>query len=684
MDKDALRLNRRDLLKLGGAALVGSVANLRADPVSAAVTTACSGAGAIEVYPTTPLILSPFTDPLPVLAPLAPVPMSEVLKWTFQPGPGVGQQDSSGNTHQLWPTQLGLPDPRQTGLIYLLKVQVAEHRFTTSLVQPIGPDGRPVIPPGTRNANPRPLPGSTVYGFNARDRQLRGEAVFPGPMIYARYGFPNLVRFENHLDENPLSLDRNDFGDPGLGFLTHLHNGHTASESDGNPHWRPDGYHPKEWVDNLYLNIPAGGDPDEKMSFLWFHDHFEGHTGANVYKGMVGIYPVYDPVLDRGDERINDGVNLRLPGVPNATTGRVDYDIPLAVYDCALDDGVTQHQDFHNGCGETHPEWWGKTYFRHFPNHGFVGDLFTINGVAFPVLHVDRRKYRLRFLDASVSRVYEFMLMSSTSKPVAAPGTQGQYQLPDGQQCMRFTQIASEGGLLPFPVVRNSFQIWPAKRREFIVDFSKYLDGTPTTKGDEIYLVNLTDMSNGRGPDSSTGSRAPMMKIVIGDLAPDNSVIPSVLRPLPVIDTRNRRQRTFELQRGGFGGEIEWLINGLPFQLGNPLAFVTRGVPEVWTVRNGGGGWVHPMHFHQEEHQILTRNRVPTPGARPTGVVPSTIDDFGKEDTIALGPGDEVVVYRNFRTFPASGLPRAPYVAHCHNLAHEDHNMMFGWTILKP
>ncbi|MFL5421326.1 MAG: hypothetical protein ACJ79Y_11210 [Myxococcales bacterium] len=23
-------------------------------------------------------------------------------------------------------------------------------------------------------------------------------------------------------------------------------------------------------------------------------------------------------------------------------------------------------------------------------------------------------------------------------------------------------------------------------------------------------------------------------------------------------------------------------------------------------------------------------------------------------------------------------------MAHCHNLAHEDHNMMFGWTIRKP
>ena len=46
-----------------------------------------------------------------------------------------------------------------------------------------------------------------------------------------------IVRFENHLDENPLNLDRQDFGSPDYSALIHLHNGHTAPESDGNPHY---------------------------------------------------------------------------------------------------------------------------------------------------------------------------------------------------------------------------------------------------------------------------------------------------------------------------------------------------------------------------------------------------------------------------------------------------------------
>ena len=63
---------------------------------------------------------------------------------------------------------------------------------------------------------------------------------------------------------------------------------------------------------------------------------------------------------------------------------------------------------------------------------------------------------------------------------------------------MKFTQIASEGGLLPTPIVRDSFEIWPAVRREVVVDFKQYQDGTETKKGDVIYLVNTMQMPDGR------------------------------------------------------------------------------------------------------------------------------------------------------------------------------------------
>ncbi|HEY3312327.1 MAG TPA: multicopper oxidase domain-containing protein [Anaerolineales bacterium] len=704
-NKNEAQLSRRDFLKLG---LIGSGAvALSSSRLYNAIYSVKAGGPYTEVFPTSPLILSPFQDVLPIPKALAPIPKSEVDTWKSPPGSGYGQQNSIGNEqHQLWPNdpKVACPDP----LVYKIELKVNTHSFTTSQVLPIGKDGKPTIsfdnfgtlyPAGTI----RSLPASTIYGFNG---------TFPGPRINAEYGKPALVRFVNRLDENPDHLDRQDFGAPDWSFLTHLHNGHTAPESDGNPNYamnygpKNHGYLPGTWCDNLYLNWPAGGDDREKQSFFWFHDHRMDHTGANVYKGMVGLYPIYDPKdgKDMGDEH----QGLRLPGVrTNNVDGSfdVDYDIPLAFFDCRLDDGVTLHNDIHDAefpdahNPSTHPEWWGKTFFRHFPNHGFVGDIFTVNGTAYPVMEVRRRKYRMRFLDASVARIYEFKLMSSTSGPKAAKDLgysgdelQGQYRIPDGQQCMKFTQIASDGGLLPMAITRDSFELWPAKRREFIIDFTRYMDGTPTKKGDVIYLTNVMKMPDGRMWSSSSrfspdpNYKIPVLKIVIGDDAPDDSLIPTgtlrELAPLPSNwkDLLNNRM-IFEVQRGSYGGEIEWLINGIPFDptqpamslknpAGNqPLAQQKLGSFNVWEIRNGGGGWVHPFHLHMEEHRVLLRNGKAAPDSGHP-------EDISREDLIALDPSESVLIYRGFRDFVGK------YVSHCHNLAHEDHAMMFGWEIV--
>ncbi len=112
---------------------------------------------------------------------------------------------------------------------------------------------------------------------------------------------------------------------------------------------------------------------------------------------------------------------------------------------------------------------------------------------------------------------------------------------------MRWTEIADDGGLLPFPITRDTFELWPAKRREHIVDFTNYMDGSPTKKGDVIWLTNVMKMPDGRMWSNSSRFlpdpkyKIPMMKIVIGDDAPDNSVLPA--RP-PSCGTCRRCRRT--------------------------------------------------------------------------------------------------------------------------------------------
>jgi FtsP/CotA-like multicopper oxidase with cupredoxin domain len=159
------------------------------------------------------------------------------------------------------------------------------------------------------------------------------------------------------------------------------------------------------------------------------------------------------------------------------------------------------------------------------------------------------------------------------------------------------------------------------------------------------------------------------------------------LREMPPLPTNWKslmdNRLIFEVERGAAGGEVEWLINGKQFDPAKvatsmknpanktPLAQQKKNSFNLWEIRNGGGGWVHPFHLHMEEHRTVMRG-----GVDVTGGSTAHPDDKSREDLVALDPGESVIVYRGFRDFVG------PYVAHCHNLAHEDHAMMFGWEII--
>ena len=85
---------------------------------------------------------------------------------------------------------------------------------------------------------------------------------------------------------------------------------------------------------------------------------------------------------------------------------------------------------------------------------------------------------------------------------------------------------------------------------------------------------------------------------------------------------------------------------------------------EIWEIENSSGGWFHPVHIHLVDFQILSRNgKAPFPYER------------GPKDVVYVGEGETVRLLMKF------GPHRGRYMIHCHNLPHEDHDMMAQFSV---
>jgi Multicopper oxidase len=88
------------------------------------------------------------------------------------------------------------------------------------------------------------------------------------------------------------------------------------------------------------------------------------------------------------------------------------------------------------------------------------------------------------------------------------------------------------------------------------------------------------------------------------------------------------------------------------------------GDVEIWELQNESGGWFHPVHIHLVDFKILDRNgRPPLPY------------ELGPKDTVYVGEGELVRVIMRFEH------QRGKYMMHCHNLVHEDHDMMAQFRV---
>ena len=485
--------------------------------------------------------------------------------------------------------------------------------------------------------------GSWHWGFNG---------IAPGETYHSNYGEAAFVRRNNLLP--PVGSGHASFPLPSP--TIHLHNAHTASESDGIPQ---DFFNPGEFWDHHYGNFPAGSpngwgaNNREIMNTLWYHDHRLDFTATNVYAGLSGFYLLFD-------ERDSNDENDPSPRAWNLPSG--DYDIPLMIHDVMFSAEGQVVWDFFTPSPEPKdPEDVGNSQGaldnfqpmrREYTTQGMIGDKITVNRTIQPFLDVKRRKYRFRFLNGGPSRLYQMIL-----KVIPANG--------DDPYFDDFTILTTDGNMLPKPLVKPMLEIFVAQRHDVIIDFSKYDDG------DKIQVLNqMESREDGAGPTGFTLTGADLMEVMEfrpkGGLVNDPSKIPAKMRKLPKVrmsEVRRRRLFVFDYDNG------LWTINGRLMDPNRVDAKIEQGSAEIWTFRNEGANWAHPVHTHFEEFRILEVN------GRPVA------DDdviHARKDVVSLGPNDEVTFFGRWRDFFGK------HVMHCHNVVHEDHAMMIRWDIVEP
>ncbi len=460
------------------------------------------------------------------------------------------------------------------------------------------------------------LPGyqTPVFGYNG---------VVPGPTIHAYQGTPIVVNQANLLHQQPTppydgAMMPSPYSpDPMQRWTsTHLHGSASLPQYDG---YASDITLPGQAKSYVYPN-------SQEARTLWYHDHGVHHTAQNAYNGLAGIYILHDPVE-------------RQLGIP---TG--DYDVPVVFKDAMF---ATD----------------GSLIYEDNSESGIYGDVILVNGVPWPEMVVERRKYRFRFLNASVSRSYT-------------------WQLSDGRAPVPMTVIATDAGFMPRPQVVTSLRQAMAERYEVVIDFAKYPDNAL------LVLQNLLPKNN----INYDGVKQAMRFRVRGDATSSaGNSVPTywedLVRPAECMTwteaglrTQQVPRRTFEFVRTNG----HWTINGETWEdvvssgYTHCMAEPDLGAVEVWELVNTSGGWFHPVHIHLVDFQVLSRN------GSAANVLPH---EKGPKDVVYLAENETIRVAMRFSGPPAGPgwpAPKGRYMMHCHNLVHEDHDMMMQFSVGDP
>lgn len=467
-------------------------------------------------------------------------------------------------------------------------------------------------------------------------------------------------------------------------IVTHLHGGRNAEESDG---------YAEAWYLPDARDLPAGYartgsfyevfgrksaelfgakwrpgdavfhyDNRGRASTLWFHDHALGITRLNVYAGLAGFY-----LLRGGPADVGEGV-LPAPAPKRGDrTGMTYYEIPVVIQDRSFNtDGSLFYpasRAFFDGfTGPYAPE----SDMAPIWNPEFFANAMVTNGRTWPVLSVEPRRYRFRFLNGCNARFLILKIVTAPSAP--RPAT----------PALPFWQIGSDGGFLPTPVQREQLLTAPAERADVIVDFTSVPAGT------ELYLINEGPDTAFRGgvagtdfPPANAKTTGQVMKFVVKPLtAPDRSTPVSqlVLPPCEPLGAASRTRRLCLNEvnsasvrgagpRAVLLGVLDSSGKPMPLGWGDPITEdPALGATEVWEIHNLTKDG-HPIHIHEVQFQVVDRQRE---GQTPRPPEPW---ERGFKDTVVAYPN---AITRVKVRFDQPGR----YMWHCHMLEHEDNEMM--------
>lgn len=292
----------------------------------------------------------------------------------------------------------------------------------------------------------------------------------------------------------------------------------------------------------------------------------------------------------------------------------------------------------------------GSQLYDDRSHSGLWGDIILVNGTPWPVMKVKKRVYRFRLLNASLSRSYRPTL--STGDPVF--------------------MVATDGGLMPEVQKVSQWRHGSAERYEFLVDFRKYATGQ---------RVELKNLSNPNNRDFDFTGKI-MAFDVVGDSFDKSDptwdrTTPEMVRAngdkfgkevMNLTETKDMKVVNIRVQRDDTTNE--WNLNGetwhdvVDSEYKKVLANPDLGETQVWEVQNNSGGWFHPVHIHLVDFKILSRN-----GNPPFAY------ERGPKDVVYVGEGETVRLIMKF------GPHRGKYMVHCHNLPHEDHDMMHQFSV---